>query len=221
MAKSFVSAAAAEANSVSMPSHQAGDLLVMWAYRASSATRIVAPAGWWYVTMRANVLQSAILCYKIATSSSEVSGTWTNAEMVEVAVYRDDANYLILGGLNAVSAAATTNVQFPLIAAPSAQVTGLSTMRGGSSWVLGAVGVVANNSDIETPPAGMTNRVNLAGAGAIEVSIHDTNGDVASWPATSHTQSVSAAYQSAVAEIVDTGIVKASGGGPVIGIIGS
>lgn len=210
MTKSFVSAAAAEATSVAMPTHQAGDLLVMWAYRASSTTRVVAPAGWWYVTMRANVVQSATLCYKIATSSSEVSGTWTNAEMLAVSVYRDDVNYLILGGFNPISAAATTNVQFPLIAAPSAQVTGTNTMRGGSSWVLGAVGVVANNSDIETPPAGMVNRVNLAGAGTNEVSIHDTDGDVASWPATSHTQSVSAAYHAAVAEIVDTGVPKAS-----------
>lgn len=221
MSISYISSASAESDSVSMPTHQAGDLLVMWAYRASGATRVVAPAGWKYATMRSNVAQSSVLCYRTAESSSEVSGTWANAELVEVSVYRDTANYLSLGGVSAFSATATTNVQFTSIMPPSTQTNALNTMRTSSTWVIGCVGVVANTSDIQTPPAGMTNRVNLAGAGSIESSMHDTNGDVASWPATSHTQSVSSAYHTAVAEIVDTNIPKASGGGPVIGIIGS
>lgn len=215
MTISYIGSAAAETTSVTLPSHQAGDLLLMWAYRASGTTRPVAPAGWTYATMRANVVQAATVAYKVAASASEISGTWTNAEAVAVAVYRDSANYLSIGGVNAVSAAATTNVQFVAIITPATQTTTLNTMRTASTWVVGCVGVVSNTSDVETPPSGMTNRVNLAGAGALEVSIHDTNGDVTNWPATSHTQSVSAAYQSAVVEIVNTGVAKsvAAGGG--------
>lgn len=133
------------------------------------------------------------------------------------AVYRDSVNYLTIGGVNASSGTATTTVVYPVIQLPSVALNTLFTMRS-TGWVIGCAGVVANNSDIETPPALMTNRVNLAGAGAREISIHDTNAVVTDWAATNFTQSQSAAYHTAMAEIMDTGIPKASAGfGHILG----
>jgi len=118
MSISFIAGTSTEATSVTLPSHQAGDLIVMWVYKSSAGTRPVMVAGWFCATMRTAASQAACLVWKIAASASEVSGTWTNAEIIAAATYRDSANYLVIGGINAAAATATTVVATTSVTTP-------------------------------------------------------------------------------------------------------
>ena len=89
MAISYVSSASAAANTVTMPTHAAGDLLIAFAFRSNSATLPTMPSGWsgGFNPSGQNV-SSMIIGYKIAASGSETTGTWTNATGIAVTVYR-------------------------------------------------------------------------------------------------------------------------------------
>ena len=82
----------AEAASVTIPSHQVGDLIIVWAW-IESATNPTIPAGWTTITNTTDGTTCSIsMGWKIATSSSETSGTWTNATSTGAAVYRGAAS---------------------------------------------------------------------------------------------------------------------------------
>lgn len=89
MAISYVSSASAAANTVAMPTHAAGDLIIAFAYRSNSATLPTLPAGWSSgFNPGGQNTTSMIMGYKVAASGSEATGTWTNATGIAVAVYR-------------------------------------------------------------------------------------------------------------------------------------
>jgi hypothetical protein len=216
MTISFVGAAAVEATSIStMPTHVKGDLIVIVAHRIGSTTLPTVPSGWWVQSNNSgggtgNQQRATVLAWKVAASNSETSGTWTNASLLACVVYRDDANYLTLGGRVLTSSIAnTTSVSWPTMSA----VTSLNTaakITNGNTWVLRWLGVDLNNTDAETAQSGFTARTSIAGASAGELAISDTNSAVASVAA--QTQTVSAAVYglNGSHEIMDTGIAKSS-----------
>lgn len=224
MTVSFVSSAGAEATTLTMPSHQAGDLIVMLAMRYGSVARGTIPTGWnyRYVSMRNGSFTSitcGVFC-RIAASSAETSGTWTNWTHLLACVYRDDANYLYLG--NPVYNRGTgLSVSYPgKTATADINVTGAlgATMAVGTGWVLGLGATHLNTSGIDTPPSGMTHRGMLTGATNGRIAIADTNAAVASFTAASTTIAASADWWANTVEIIDTGTAKtAASGGLFIG----
>lgn len=86
---SFVVGAATGTDSVTMPAHQAGDLIVAFAFRDGSTTLPTLPAGWTSRLAPTGANSCSMrLATKIAASSSETSGTWTNATSLIVLVLR-------------------------------------------------------------------------------------------------------------------------------------
>jgi hypothetical protein len=220
MTVSYVGATSAEATSVTLPSHQAGDLIVMWALRYGSTTPPLIPAGWnyRYLSQRAGGLASlgvAISC-KTALSSAETSGTWTNATHLLAAVYRDDTDYLTLGCPNYRRATVTTLVYNPkLVATTVGNAEGSlgTAMSVSSGWVLGLILTHLNTAGIDTPPTGMTHRHMLTGATQGRLALADTDAAVSSFTSASVTVAATTEYITNVVEIVDTGTPKASAGG--------
>lgn len=88
MAISYVSGAAAAAATVAMPTHQAGDMIVVFSFRDGSNTFPTMPAGYTGWSQTGTQTCSFTAGYKIAASSSETTGTWTNANSIVVGVYR-------------------------------------------------------------------------------------------------------------------------------------
>lgn len=87
MAITFVSSASAASNTVTMPSHQAGDMIVIQTFNKSSVTIPTAVSG--YKSYTSTGTASAVrYSYKIAASGSETVGTWTDATAITVSVYR-------------------------------------------------------------------------------------------------------------------------------------
>lgn len=85
--RSFVGAAQASGTTITLPAHQAGDIIVMWA--VSGGDTITRPSGWTGTSAVGGTKPGrGVLAYKIAASSSEVSGTWSSAKALMVAVYR-------------------------------------------------------------------------------------------------------------------------------------
>lgn len=88
---SRVGAATAAATSIAFPAHQAGDLIMLFVYKSAFGAT---PANWTPVgTLRGPNLKQAggktFMFWKYADSSSETSGTWTNAVSISVAIYRN------------------------------------------------------------------------------------------------------------------------------------
>ncbi|WP_139061784.1 hypothetical protein [Tsukamurella pulmonis] len=83
----FEGATTSTTTTVTLPAHQAGDLIVIAAMR-SSATAASVPAGWTDLGSRSQSVLSIRAGYRVATSAAETSGTWTNASRLHARVYR-------------------------------------------------------------------------------------------------------------------------------------
>lgn len=173
MALTFVGAtSAAGTTAPTVPGMQAGDVIIVSAYRGQNATAITTPAGYTNgpgATANGNADRVA---YRIATSSTDATGTWTNADVVVVEVWRGAANPPF-GATSSI-----TNITSPF-AYPALTLS----VTDGSSVVLAFAGIRSLNQEPEVPPPGMVNRVAQLADGGItaELAGHSTPSGVSSW----------------------------------------
>lgn len=172
MAISFIGAGGAQANTVTIPvGHATGDLLIIYAFRDGSTTAPTIPAGWTQVGLNTGTTVSSATGYRVATSGSETSGTWTNADAMVCHVYRGQ----LATGTPIVNPGAQAGTS------TTVNYSGIVTMTGpGTSWVALFAGHSSIDTSLETPKTGTVNRSDNVGA-ICEVAGHDTNGTVASF----------------------------------------
>lgn len=162
---SYVSSATAQANTIaSMPTHQDGDLLIIFAQR-NNVTPASVPGAWtpWPVTSSgAGTGGSVIAGYVIATAGSVTSGTWTNAQRLTCVVYRG----ALPGAISWQVTASGTTVNFPALTL---------SVGAGTSWTGRYGGTIPNNAGITSlnpsnaPNAAARSRVSAATGGAAGV----------------------------------------------------
>lgn len=191
MAVSFVGQASAAATSVTLPTTQTGDLIIIFAFR-NTTTAPSLPAGWTNLATQSANGVSFRIGYKYA-AASDVSGTWTNANVVEAVVYRGAS----IGGVSSGTNAAST----------SDAITGVGTMvnADGSSWAVSFSGSLQTTS-MSTPGGGTLRGVNQAGTGCMAM-VFDSNAGVASWAQHTSTLGASAASGGGSVEILDNPII--------------
>ena len=163
-----VGSAIADGASVTIPAHQAGDLLVIFAARFDSTTIPTLPSGWTSAATQTGTDRAGRVGYRVAAGSGTTSGTWTGAQITLVWVLRDH------GGIGAAAVDAATTL--PAL-----------TLTGSSSWV-GAL--QAGSELLPAVPSGMTSR----GSGWYE-RVADTNGTVSSWASQSAVDGMHAAVE--------------------------
>ncbi|MGC5027074.1 hypothetical protein ACLQ3K_20185 [Tsukamurella sp. DT100] len=73
---------------VTIPAHQAGDLIVMFVLYTGTLTP---PAGWTLVGTGPYATAQTAIYYRFATSTSDTSGTWTGAALLANFTYRQAA----------------------------------------------------------------------------------------------------------------------------------
>lgn len=176
MAISFVGSATGT-TSATLPTHASGDVLIAFAHRDGNTTAPSLPAGWTDLGSSGANVNSSRIGYKVAASSGETSGTWTNATGLVVLVYRgcnttDPIGDVVGGGSSSLV------VSYPAL---TMQVTD------GTGWVVGVAG--HRSIDIvglDGPPAGLTNRAYLQDATAT-LAGHDSAAGVTSWSALNDT----------------------------------
>lgn len=171
MAGSFVGAASGT-TSATIPTHAIGDLIIARAFRDGNNNAPTIPSGENWVPLDnsagSNSNGAALAC-KVATSTSEATGTWTSATRLDVGVWRGFSGC----GLVAVDGAASTTVNYPT----------LGTLASPLNWAVAFGAHRSTNTALENAPSGMTNRhTNVTGTD--EGAIHDTNGGVSSWSST-------------------------------------
>lgn len=172
MAISFVGAATGT-TSATLPAFQSGDVALVMAFRDGSTTNPSVPAGWTNLSNTSDgTTCSASYGWRRLQVGDTTTGTWTNASIVSVLVYRGLEPFItpvILGAqtVGTVNTAVTMGT--------------FSLQRGdGTSWVVGCVGHRSVDTDLNTAWTGMTSRQNPVNATA-EQANQDTNGGVSSW----------------------------------------
>ncbi|QBX38681.1 hypothetical protein E4M02_11200 [Brevundimonas sp. S30B] len=161
-------------NTATLPPHKAGDAIFAAAFRDGSATLPTLPSGQNWSSILAPTganTCSARAAGKIAASSGEAVGTFTNATTVDVGIWRPRPGYTLSFGAAASASGSSTTVSYPALTLQDTS---------GSSWVMGWAGHRSVNTTLETPPTGMTNRLTTVDA-TDETALHDTNGGVSSW----------------------------------------
>lgn len=190
-------------NTVTVPTTQAGDLVIFAAYRNTTGTPSL-PSGAIPINLKVGTTSSMRLGYKIATGASTTSGTWTNATAMVCHVYRSSniANGSSVSiGASATSSATTNTVNYPA----------LTLYRNdNTSWVAGFAGTSNTSQTIASAPAGMTNESHET-ATATQCAGHDTEGTVSSWSSTNVTTTGTAGNSvSATVEITETAAINTS-----------
>jgi protocatechuate 3,4-dioxygenase beta subunit len=186
---SFVGANSAAGNTVTIPAHQVGDLMIIYAYRNGNATPPGSPSGWTDIgTPAGSQNQSDHTGYRFATSTSDTSGTWTNATNMVVLVYRGIDSTTPIGG---DSVAQSPNAASNVISYPAVTMS----VTDGSSWVVGLAGH-RTATNVNVAPTGMTNRTGTVVAG------HDTNVGVTAWSLHTVTVNASSSWRARTIEIV-------------------
>jgi hypothetical protein len=108
----FVSASSADSAPSAPAGHAAGDLLLAFAYRDGSATAPTLPSGWTSIATTGGNTNAFLLAYKVATSSSETIGTFTNATDTVVHCYRG-VNASPIGNVSPAASGSSGSVSIP------------------------------------------------------------------------------------------------------------
>jgi hypothetical protein len=172
MAISFIGQASSATTTVTLPSHQAGDLILIAAFRENATPASIPSSYTSILSSSANTMGIAV-GWRLAAGSSETSGTWTNATLLMCHVYCGVNPIIPIGG-NVATGGSSTTLTYGGIT---------MTVSDGTSWVVGFGAHRSTNTSILTAPSGMTNtsrakqsaNENSDGAG------FDTNGGVSSW----------------------------------------
>jgi len=156
------SSSSTTATTITIPAHQAGDLILI--IKSCAGSMPSAPAGWTVLYTGSAGNAYGIVGYKFATSSTTVSGTWTNSSSVTmgVAVYR---NVFDVGntGQRYTNTNVVSSITWPAITVQDTT---------DSKWIVGLgapiTTIVAGQPNA---PSGRTSRIN-----ANYIRIWDTNG---------------------------------------------
>lgn len=189
MAISYVSGAAAAATSVAMPTHQAGDMIIVYAFRDGNTTAPTIAAGFTGLNPAGSNACSFTVGFKVAASGSETSGTWTNATSIAVAVYRNASTETWTTPVAYTKAGTGTSVDYSISGASFFGARYTLPQANTEVWHVRAAGHTTATDLASTTPSGWTARV--AGGDA---RIIDSNGPSSTSPDSvgTNTQTVNA-----------------------------
>ena len=201
-------AAAANGDSITIPTHQAGDLIVLAVYRNTSTNLATVATGWAANEGRGANTNSMMIATKFAASSGETSGTWTNATQLGCWVLRGSVGLLSIGnvfGFGGTSGSGN-NINYPSLFVASTTT---------NQWILAAAGHRSIDTDIETAPSGLTFRAGVVGTSAGELALHDSDGNLDTWSSTNYTLTTgtSGGYRTAILQVCESDHLPAGGTG--------
>jgi surface protein len=158
--------------SATLPTHQAGDLILAFAFRDGSTTQATQPAGWSAITSATTTLAAARFSYKIAASGSETTGTWTNATTVIFLVYRG-VNIENIAAIETASTGSSTTVTY-----------NANGFWQGLSRLVAFAGHRSTDTALETPPGTLSLIVNPVDATDEAAAFQSTVDNFGNWTST-------------------------------------
>lgn len=158
MAISVEASASAASTSLTLPSHQAGDLLVLMVANTTQAS-ITVPSGWRRFGGRSGGHGHNLIAAKRAASSSETSGTWTGVEGLICAVLRDSDSYAVEIGPGGMFGYTGSSIQFgTLLDSDSASTSYNARMTNSTDGarILGGYSLKGYGIGEDSPPTGFS-----------------------------------------------------------------
>jgi surface protein len=157
-------------NSAAVPSHQAGDVLVVFSFRDGSTAPPELPSGWTNFNNGAGNTSGSRTGFRISDGTVTTTGTWTGATSVIVLVYRGVGQ--VSGNATAATAASTT-VNYPA----NGTWVGLSRL-------VAVAGHRSIDTALDTPPGSLTLRANVLDATDHAVAFDSDNSNEPAWAST-------------------------------------
>ena len=112
MSISLISNAQALSDTLTMPTHATGDLILGIGTNDNAATVPTKPAGWTALLSIGAGTSAIGVYYKYAQSNAETFGTWTNADHVSVTVWRGSANTIVWPWLISTNTGTSANMNW-------------------------------------------------------------------------------------------------------------
>lgn len=166
----FVGATSAFATGVTLPVHQTGDILVVWARSNGFNITPALPTGWTNITTTGSFFSISYgnvrMGYLIATSSSMTSGTWTGATALIAVCLRRATG---IGGFSMSGSTSGTNIAAPAITNTG---TGKSVLLYFYGW-----GSPNTGTSVGTVPTGYTRRFDGLGNSGLDLIACNTKND--------------------------------------------
>ena len=194
--------AKAQATSVLLPAHAAGDLILLFAQRNSNAAPTTPAAGGtvpaWTVAQGATGAnaQSIKFAWALATAPDTTTGVWTNTGQLAVLILRPDTGKVLAVGPSSTGTAPTTQtIVYPALT--------LSTLAG-TSWGVRAGSRGATDTEVANPPSGWTNRIVQNNQLAVHTLASITSNPTSDTVATTGTD---ASYRAYTIEVTETSLV--------------
>lgn len=204
---SLVGSAEANSDSIAIPAHQINDLILIYGYNDAQTTAVTIPSGF---TNISGVVMGSFgytrVAFKLATSTSETSGTWTNADHLIVLVFRGDADTLVVPEFLVTTSATSTTVTYGV------QPSG--TFRDGASDVA-IVGFAAQrnaSNNLAQAPGAMANILDGGDGSNYQVAAHWDDARTTAWSSTSVTVATSALYRTHVIGLFEQPFTATGGG---------
>jgi hypothetical protein len=179
-------------NTLTMPTHSTGDLLLAFATRDNNATPPTLPTGWDALFSIGSGTGAVLMGYKYAQSNSETFGTWTNATHVAAFAWYGAANTIVWPWLLSTNTATSGTMTW------LAQTTG--TFRTGSEDnVLVAWGhnrSITNN--LAQTLGALTNTFIDSDGASYQVGVKHQLARTTAWTSTSLAMATSVFYRTAM-----------------------
>ena len=156
---SIVGTASVASNTITIPAHQSGDLIVVFGHASGNSTYPAAPSAggnvptWLAIANTVTTYSNSRVVYAVGTGST-TSGTWTNTDMLMVAVLRGVAASPIGGKGTAVAASGSSTAPAVTLSVSD----GSSALLHFHSWGDG----VNNVGTIGSTPSGYTQQLGSA-----------------------------------------------------------
>jgi hypothetical protein len=195
----------ANADSISIPSHAAGDLIIVHAMNHASATVPTKPSGW-VTSYSAGVAGGALLvAYKHAQSNAETSGTWTNADHLFVTVWRGGTNTIVVPEFISTNSATTVTVNY------AAQTAG-SVKTDAANAALLAYILNSNTANTLLAPGATTDLQSATDSSTWQAKQYYQLNRTATWATTNVVQTNSAFYRSLMLTLIESDLYGISSG---------
>lgn len=180
----FVGAGAGWDGSFSVPTHQVGDLIILHIVRlGTTSASITNPGGYTLVpgssglgseSSGSGIYGRNACYYKVATTTSEVTGAWTGATTVTAIVVRGHHPTTPFGGIVSNFAMASSTVNF-------SNITISAVKR--ANRLLGLASCRGTSLALDTPPTNMSNVFSGTVSAAHKAAVH-TQKYAGVWPTT-------------------------------------
>ena len=206
MTISLQGSADANATLVAIPSHAVNDTLLFLVYRDNSTVSPTIPSD--CVVLYQQAIGAAgylIAAYKVAKTTSETSGTWTNASHVLVLVFRPDANSLAIPEYLSTQTTTSATVTF------AAQATGTLRTNAEDLAVVGFVAQRNSANNLAQAPGAMTNIRSGGNGSTYQVAANWEASRTTAWASANITVATSALYRTAVIGISQVTFTSSGG----------